>query len=67
MIQATATFQDAYFTDAAMRLRRVGRDDRWVWESAEGKCVTTGYRPMPLARALAVARNDRRFSELKTD
>lgn len=61
---ATATFEDPYFGKAPMRLRKAG--SRFVWESAEQKCVTTGYRPMPtVERAVRAAETDRRFSDVR--
>ena len=61
---ATATFEDCYFGKVPVQLRKAG--SRYVWESSEQKCVTTGYRPLAsVERAVRVAQADRRFSDVR--
>ena len=57
---ATATFDDTYAGRVLVQLLPVGRNGRAVWTGID-QCVSVGYRTLPAARALAVARRDHRF------
>lgn len=66
---ATAKFDDPWFGVVPVRFV-VGRTGRGTWQADEkafGRpaMVSCGYKPLPLARGVNAARNDRRFSDVR--
>jgi hypothetical protein len=62
VVAATATFDDTYAGRVAVELRTDGT--RALWCGVE-YLVAPGYRPVTVERAIALARYDRRFSDVR--
>jgi hypothetical protein len=59
----TATFRDTYCGDVHVELVRTGKSYRWA---SRTHCINPGYRGVAtVERAIAIARRDRRFSNVR--